>query len=73
MRWLDSVINSHELEQTPGDSEGPEKPGCAIVHGVPECNTTERLNHKYKPPLQVSTEGESNVVSGKDTGMRTEV
>ena len=22
MRWLDGVINSHELEQTPGDREG---------------------------------------------------
>ena len=34
MRWLDSIIiNGHELQQTPGDSEGREI-WCAAIHGV---------------------------------------
>ena len=38
-------INGHELEQTPGDSEGQGSLACCSPQGRKESDTTERLNN----------------------------
>ena len=46
MRWLDSItyltINSHEFEQTPGDTEGQGSLVCCIPRGHEELDLTEQ-------------------------------
>ena len=36
MRWLDGIINGHEFEQTPGDSEGQGSLACCSIWGPKE-------------------------------------
>ena len=38
-------LNGHELEQTPGDSEGQESLACCSPWGHKESDTTWRLNN----------------------------
>ena len=37
-------LNGHELEQTPGNSEGLARLACCSPRGHKEADTTERLN-----------------------------
>ena len=39
-------LNGHELEQTPGDSEGQGTLECCSPWGHKESDTTQRLNNK---------------------------
>ena len=43
VRWHHR-LNGHELEQTPGDSDGQESLACCSPWGRKESDTTERLN-----------------------------
>ena len=39
------VLNGHELEQTPGDSEGQGSLACCSPWGREELDMTQRLNN----------------------------
>ena len=47
MKWLDSITDGHEFEQTPGSREGQ---GNLAVHGVGYNLVTEQqpINKNYK-------------------------
>ena len=42
------LLNGHEFEQTPGDSEGQGSLKCYSPQGRKESDTTERLNNKLQ-------------------------
>ena len=42
------LLNGHESEQAPGDSEGQESLACCSPWSCKESNTNERLNNKVK-------------------------
>ena len=50
------LLNRHQLEQTPGDGEGQEA-WRAVVHGLPEWDTTEQLNNNKVQMLTQSKNG----------------
>ena len=46
MRWLDGITdNGHEIEQTPGDSEGQGSLACCSPWGCKEVDMTEQLSN----------------------------
>ena len=47
------LLNGHEFEQTPGDSEGQGSLACCSLWGCKESDTTEQLNDK---PVELKNE-----------------
>ena len=47
IRWLDSITDSMEFEQTPGDSEGQEA-WCPAVHGISKRQNNNPAQHTVK-------------------------
>ena len=47
MRWLDGIINSVDMSQTLGDSEGQGSLVCCSSLAHKELDMTERLNNKF--------------------------
>ena len=45
MRWLDSITDSINIEQTPGDSEGQGDLVCCSPWGCKELDMTEQLSN----------------------------
>jgi len=45
-------LNGHELEQTPGDSEGQGNLACGSPRGCKESDTTERLDNNIEHSMQ---------------------
>ena len=45
MKWH-NLLNGHEFEQTPGDTEGQGILACCTPRGLEESDTTQQLNDK---------------------------
>ena len=43
--WMTSLLNGHEFDQTPGDSEGQGRLSCCSPWVLKVSDTTEKLNH----------------------------
>ena len=50
VRWH-HLVNGHEFERTPGDSEGQGSLACCSPWGHKESDVTERLNNKVHRDL----------------------
>ena len=47
MRWLDGLINGHEFEQTPGDSEGQGSLACCSIWGPKELDLVTEKQQQF--------------------------
>ena len=56
-------LNGHELEQTPGDSEGQGSLACCSPGGCKELDMTEQLNKRYADDTTLMAESEEELKS----------
>ena len=54
MVWWHHLLNGHEFEQTPGDSEGQGSQACCSPWGHKELDMTEQLNNSNSLTLMIS-------------------